>query len=206
MDSENELSSQPHHKSINIIICGAPGSGKGTQSNLIVKKYNLQHISTGDLLRKEIADGTEIEKEAHLLISNGLLVPDEMMIKLLAKEIDKMQNAYNQGIILDGFPRTVPQAETLEKLFAERGTQTDILLDLHVDEQELINRLLMRGKTSGRSDDNLETIQKRLDVYRKQTKPVTDFYKKNGKYVAVCGIGSRDEIFGRISRAIDEVI
>ncbi len=204
MEVENE--NQPRRKSINIIICGAPGSGKGTQSNLIVQKYNLLHISTGDLLRKEIADNTAIGKEAHIIISKGQLVPDKMIIDLLEKKMDELSSEHKNGIILDGFPRTIGQAEALEVLFEKKGSQTDILLDLHVDEEELINRLLMRGKTSGRSDDNLETIQKRLDVYNNQTKPVTDFYKKLGKYVGVYGIGSIDEIFGRISNAIDEVI
>ena len=162
---------------INIIICGAPGCGKGTQSNLIVKKYNLTHISTGDLLRKEISDKTELGTVAHQYISQGQLVPDEMIIEMLANKIDTLNHSQTNGIILDGFPRTLPQAEALEFLFQIRGTQTDILLDLQVDEGELITRLLLRGETSGRSDDNMETIKKRLDVYYLQTKPVSEYYK-----------------------------
>lgn len=189
---------------INVIICGAPGCGKGTQSDLIVKKYNLTHISTGDLLRKEMADKTDLGTVAHQYISQGQLVPDQMIIDMLAKKIDTLKNSHTSSIILDGFPRTLPQAEALENLFLERNAKTDILLDLQVDEDELIARLLKRGETSGRSDDNMETIKKRLNVYYSQTKPVSEFYKSLGKFVGIHGMGTIDEIFGRISAAIDE--
>ncbi|MBP1638092.1 MAG: adenylate kinase [Bacteroidetes bacterium] len=188
---------------MNIIIFGAPGSGKGTQSDLIVTKYNLTHLSTGDLLRKEIADNTELGKTIYQYISQGQLVPDKMIIDILAKKLDELKTVETDGTILDGFPRTLQQAEALEKLLAQNGTQTDILIDLHVDEQELITRLLKRGETSGRSDDNIETIKKRLDVYHSQTCPVSDYYKKLGKFVEILGMGTIDDIFGRISKAID---
>lgn len=204
---ENSTSnSSLNNKKICVIICGAPGGGKGTQSNLIIDKYNLKHISTGDMLRKEIADDTELGKNANKYISKGQLVPDDVIINMIEKKFDEMDCTHKNGIILDGFPRTVKQAEALEELYAKRGTATDILLDLQVDEEELINRLLIRGKTSGRSDDNLETIKKRLDVYNSQTKPVTDFYEKLGKYVRIHGMGTVDEIFRRISEAIDKVM
>lgn len=188
----------------NIIICGAPGSGKGTQSELIIKKFNLTHFSTGDLLRREIAEDTELGISANKFISAGQLVPDEMIIGVIAHKLDKLDKNKVRGVILDGFPRTVAQAEALDTMLEERGEQTDILIDLDVKEEELINRLLERGKTLGRSDDNLETIQKRLTVYQNQTKPVSEYYKNKDKYVSVHGMGSIDEIFERISDVLNK--
>jgi adenylate kinase len=187
---------------LNIIICGAPGCGKGTQSDFLVKKYNLKHLSTGDLLRKEIKEKTELGIIADTYISKGNLVPDNMIINILIKAIDNQPEECN-GIILDGFPRTVAQAEALEQMLDDRNKKTTLLLDLKVDNDELINRLLKRGETSGRSDDNLETIKKRLDVYEQKTAPVSDFYKKLNKYACVNGIGTMEEIFNRISSVID---
>lgn len=187
---------------LNIIICGAPGCGKGTQSDLIVGKYNLKHLSTGDLLRKEIAEKSELGITAESYISKGNLVPDEMIIDILSKNIEAFDNDIN-GMILDGFPRTVAQAEALQTMLSNSGKEISTLLDLSVEKDELIDRLLKRGQTSGRSDDNLETIQKRLEVYELQTAPVSDFYKKLGKYAAVDGMGSVEEIFGRIASVLD---
>lgn len=191
---------------LNIIICGAPGSGKGTQSALIKDKYNLLHLSTGDLLRAEIAAKSDLGRVAESYIANGQLVPDSMIIDILDKTIGEREAAaqYN-GLILDGFPRTVAQAEALEGLLKKHGKELSVLLDLTVDEAELIDRLIKRGQTSGRSDDNLETIKKRLDVYHEKTEPVNDSYKKQGKYVAIPGMGSIDEIFGRICEAIEKL-
>lgn len=191
---------------LNIIICGAPGSGKGTQSALIKDKYNLLHLSTGDLLRAEIAAKSDLGRVAESYIANGQLVPDSMIIDILDKAISEREAAdtYN-GLILDGFPRTVAQAEALEGLLKKHGKELSVLLDLSVDEAELIDRLIKRGQTSGRSDDNLETIKKRLDVYHEKTEPVNDYYKKQGKYVAIPGMGSIDEIFGRICEAIEKL-
>lgn len=186
---------------LNLILCGAPGCGKGTQSDLIVKKYALKHLSTGDLLRKELAEKTELGKTAETYISQGQLVPDKMIIDILSKHIEMLPDDSN-GIILDGFPRTVAQAEALETMLKEHGKEITLLIDIKVDEQELINRLVYRGQTSGRSDDNLETIKKRLDVYHTQTAPVNDFYRKLNKYTSINGMGTIDEIFGRITALI----
>lgn len=186
---------------LNIIMCGAPGSGKGTQSDRIVEKYQLTHLSTGDLLRKEIASGSEIGSQLNAIVSRGDLVPDEIIIDMLASHIDAL-GANCKGVIFDGFPRNVAQAEALEKMLAERGLSTSVLLDMQVEQDELIARLLNRGKLSGRSDDNMETIQQRLLVYEQKTKPVSDFYNSLGKYQAINGMGTMDEIFARI----DEVL
>lgn len=190
---------------MNIIICGAPGCGKGTQSDLLVEKYKLEHLSTGDLLRKEIATRSELGLIAESYIVNGNLVPDEMIINILTKSIDDQAEGVN-GVILDGFPRTVAQAEALEIMLNKVDKQIAVLVDLKVDNDELINRLLHRGETSGRCDDNLEIIKKRLEVYEVKTAPVSDFYKNKNKYAAIDGIGSVDEIFGRISEVIDSKI
>ena len=187
---------------LNIIICGAPGCGKGTQSDLIVEKYTLKHLSTGDLLREEIAKKSDLGIEAESYISKGNLVPDTMIFSILSKAIEE-QTKNSKGIILDGFPRNVAQAEALETLMTKLNKETTILLDLHVDNQELINRLLKRGETSGRCDDNLETIKKRLEVYESKTAPVSDFYRNKNNYAAITGMGTIDEIFGRISSVID---
>jgi len=190
---------------LNIIICGAPGCGKGTQSDLIVSKYKLKHLSTGDLLRKEIQDKTEIGKEAETYISQGQLVPDEMIIKIISKCIDNISGKYN-GVILDGFPRTVAQAEALESFLISRNKTSDLLIDLVVEKDELVARLLKRGETSGRSDDNLETIQKRLEVYHEKTAPVNNYYKQSNKYTRIDGMGSIDDIFSRIVNIIEPII
>jgi adenylate kinase len=187
---------------LNIIICGAPGCGKGTQSELIVEKYNVKHLSTGDLLRKEINEKTELGIVADTYISKGNLVPDSMIIDILIKAIDA-EDANSPGIILDGFPRTVEQAEALEVMLNQRNRETTALLSLQVENRELISRLLKRGETSGRSDDNLETIKKRLQVYETKTTPVNEFYKNSGKYHAIDGMGTVEEIFGRISEVLD---
>lgn len=190
---------------LNIIICGAPGCGKGTQSDLIVEKYTLEHLSTGDLLRKEIAERTELGQVAESYIVNGNLVPDKMIIDILSKSIDEQAEEIN-GVILDGFPRTVAQAEALETMLNGVNKEIAVLIDLKVDDKELISRLLKRGETSGRCDDNLETIKKRLEVYEMKTAPVSEFYKKLNRYTAIDGMGTIDEIFARICTVMDSKV
>lgn len=186
---------------LNVVIFGAPGSGKGTQSEKIVEKYGLYHISTGELLRKEIEVGSELGKVADGYISKGQLLPDAIIIKMLANLLDTIPETRN-GVIFDGFPRTIPQAEALDTLLAERGTAVSAVIGLEVGETELIDRLLKRGQVSGRSDDNLETIKKRLDVYHSQTTPLQNFYKKSGRYRAIKGTGAVDAIFEAIAREL----
>ncbi len=187
---------------LNIIISGAPGCGKGTQSELIVEKYKLNHLSTGELLRKEIESKTQLGNEIDSYISKGNLVPDDMIISILIKAIDR-QSMETKGIILDGFPRTVNQAEALEEVLKMRNKETTVFIDLEVENRELISRLLKRGETSGRSDDNLETIKKRLQIYEIKTAPVKDYYKNINKFTVVNGFGSVEEIFSKISSEID---
>ena len=187
---------------LNIIICGAPGCGKGTQSDLIVSNYAIKHLSTGDLLRKEIQDKSELGKIAEGYISQGQLVPDKMIIDIIVKNIDE-QPADCRGFILDGFPRTLAQAEALEEILDSRNKKTTVLIDVQVEREELIRRLLKRGEISGRSDDNMETIVKRLEVYETQTAPVAEYYKNLNKYAHIDGMGTIDEIFNRIALAIE---
>ena len=186
-----------------MIICGAPGSGKGTQSDIIAEKYNLLHLSTGDMLREEIASGSGLGKTIDSYISKGNLIPDELMEDLLAHRIDTLPGQI-EGIILDGFPRTVKQAEALESILGDRNLRVDALVDLDVRHDELIIRLLNRGKTSGRSDDNISTITQRLHVYAEKTVPVNQYYIQRGMYHRVDGMGTKQEIFERISSVIDQ--
>lgn len=185
----------------NIVIFGAPGSGKGTQSDKIVAKYGFKHISTGDVLRGEIKNGTELGKTAQGYIDNGQLIPDSLMIDIWANVYDSFGAV--EGVIFDGFPRTIPQAEALKQMLAERGTEVSVMLDLEVPEAELMDRLIKRGQISGRADDNEETIKKRLTVYHNQTAPLIDWYKADGKYQHITGTGELDVIFAAICEAID---
>ncbi|MBO5382404.1 MAG: adenylate kinase [Bacteroides sp.] len=185
---------------LNIVIFGAPGSGKGTQSERIVAKYGINHISTGDVLRAEIKNGTELGKIAKGYIDQGQLIPDELIIDILAKTLDSFKDS--KGVIFDGFPRTIPQAEALKKVLADRGQEVSIMLDLDVPEDELMTRLIKRGQESGRADDNEETIKKRLVVYHSQTAPLIDWYKAEGQYCHINGLGTMEGIFEEICKAI----
>ncbi len=189
----------------NIILFGPPGSGKGTQSEKIVDKYGLVHLSTGDLLRKERQLKTPLGIEAQQFIDKGQLVPDEVVIGMISSALD--QNSKARGFLFDGFPRTVAQAEALDRLLELKKSEIAQVLFLEVDEDELIKRLVNRGKTSGRSDDADENVQrKRQEVYKNETLPVAAHYSRAKKVVNVNGIGSIDDIFSRLSSQIDRKI
>lgn len=189
---------------LNIILFGPPGSGKGTQASKLKEEFNLIHISTGDLLRGEISKETPLGLEAKSLMDKGLLVPDEVIIGMISSQIDAHEDA--NGIICDGFPRTTAQAEALDKLLEIKSTKVAGLVELVVGDEELTSRLLERGKTSGRSDDqDIATIQRRIQVYKNDTAPVADHYRTKGKYIAVEGEGTIDEIFDRLSKVFQSL-
>ena len=186
---------------LNIILCGAPGSGKGTQSAFIAQKYGVQHLSTGDVLRAEIAKGSELGKQIDALISKGNLVPDDMMYGVIESYIASLPSDC-KGTIFDGYPRTVAQAEALTGLLKKYNMEA-IMIDLMVDEQLLIQRLIERGKVSGRADDNLNTIRHRIAVYHNQTEPIAHYYLHHGNYFAVNGNHTMADVFLQIMRIID---
>ena len=178
----------------NIVIFGAPGSGKGTQSDKIIAEFGVEHISTGDVLRAEIKAGTELGKTASAYINEGKLVPDSLIVDMLASTLDSKGKDI-KGVIFD-------QAEALDAMLKERGQEVNVVIGLEVDDAELIKRIIARGQTSGRADDNEETAKKRLDTYYSQTLPLKDFYIKQGKYAKINGVGSIDDIYAEISAAI----
>lgn len=188
---------------MNLIIFGAPGSGKGTQGERLRDRYGLHHISTGELLRGHIAQGTKLGKVANSYISQGNLIPDELMLDILEDELDAHADA--NGVIFDGFPRTIPQAEALNKILEKRGTKVHAVVGLEVPEDELTDRLIKRGIASGRSDDNAETIAKRLEVYRKQTEPLKKFYQAQKAYNPIQGSGDIEQIFNDITAVVDPI-
>lgn len=187
---------------LNLVLFGAPGSGKGTQSEKLIEKYGLHHISTGEVLRKHIKEGSELGKTADAYISKGQLIPDQLMIDILRAELEKIIKD-SKGVIFDGFPRTIPQAEALELMLADMGVDLHGVVGLEVPEEELKQRMLQRGIQTGRADDNEETINNRLKVYHQQTEPLKEHYKGKGKYMQINGQGSIDDIFADISSKID---
>lgn len=188
---------------LNIVLFGAPGSGKGTQSAKLIDEYGLYHISTGELLRDHIKRDTPLGRTANEYISKGQLIPDELMIRILDDVLEKEASGKN-GVVFDGFPRTIPQAEALKELLRKRGTDLHAVVGLEVPEDELVNRMLQRGKETGRADDNIDTIKNRLDVYHKQTLPLRDYYTNEGKYLGVNGSGIVDEIFADIAKGLEK--
>ncbi len=190
---------------LNLVIFGAPGSGKGTQSEKLIEKYHLHHISTGEVLRDHIARGTKLGVIADSFISKGQLIPDQLMIDVLAHELDNNKEKTRHGVIFDGFPRTIAQAVALNKLLSERGTEIHAVVGLEVPEDELVARMLRRGQIEGRADDNLETIHKRLDVYHNQTSPLRDYYTAEGKYQPIPGHGTVDEVFSQIADRLEKL-
>ena len=188
----------------NIVIFGAPGSGKGTQSDLLIEQYGLGHISTGDVLRNEIKKGTELGKTAQSYIDKGNLIPDELMVSILAGVYDSFGRGH-KGVIFDGFPRTIPQAEALKQMLSERGDKVAAMIELDVPEDELMQRLIKRGQQSGRADDNEETIKKRLVVYHSQTQPLIEWYKQEGLHHHIDGLGTLERIFSDIKKVIDNL-
>ena len=187
---------------LNIVLFGPPGAGKGTQAERLVEKYQLFHLSTGDVFRYNISNETELGTLAKSYMDKGKLVPDEVTIKLLISEVEKHPDA--KGFIFDGFPRTKPQAAALDEILKDRGTKISMMLGLDVPEEELKKRLLERAKTSGRADDaDPEVIQNRINVYKEETAPVKDFYDEQGKFHKIDGLGSIDEITNRLFNVID---
>ena len=187
----------------NLVVFGAPGSGKGTQSARLIDEYGLYHISTGELLRDHIARDTELGRIADSYISKGQLIPDQLMIDILSQTLDENPETAN-GVIFDGFPRTIDQAKALTTLLEERNMKLNVVIGLEVADEELTKRLIKRGQDSGRSDDNAETIKKRLDVYHNQTSPLRDFYINEGVYAAIEGNGSIADIFADIKVAVEK--
>jgi adenylate kinase len=186
----------------NLILFGPPGSGKGTQSEKLITKYGLKHLSTGDLLRSEIAQQTPLGMEAKKIMDKGQLVPDEVVIGMISSALDANPDA--KGFLFDGFPRTAAQAEALDKLLELKNTSIGVMLALEVSEEELVKRLLKRGQTSSRSDDtNENVIRERIAVYHSKTAAVADYYKAFDKVVFLKGEGTIEEIFERISKEID---
>lgn len=188
---------------LNFLIFGPPGSGKGTQSVQMAEKYNLLHLSTGDMLRAEIESGNELGKRVSGIMSRGELVPDEVVIAMIGAKIDAEKT--KAGFLYDGFPRTVEQAIALEKMIEGKGMKINAMLALDVDHDELVKRLLGRGADSGRADDqDISVIENRIEVYRSKTEPLADHYRRKGLYISVNGMGTIDEIFDRLCTAVEK--
>ncbi len=188
----------------NLVIFGSPGAGKGTQSDRIIEKYNLKHLSTGDMFREHIKNKTALGQEVQSIMDNGILVPDDITIRMLEDEMVKHTDV--NGFILDGFPRTIAQAEALDSFFAKKGEAVNLVIQLDVSEEEVKNRIAERAKTSGRADDSQEKLIKRIDEYFHKTIHVLPYYQGQGKLKVINGIGDIDAIFGNICTEMDAAI
>ncbi|MDA3822785.1 MAG: adenylate kinase, partial [Bacteroidales bacterium] len=186
---------------LNVVLFGPPGSGKGTQAEKLIEKYNLTHISTGDLLRSEVAAATELGKQAKSIMDQGELVSDDIVIGMIANKLKV--NTDSAGFIFDGFPRTVEQARELRKLLTDYDQRVNVVVSLEVEKEKLIQRLVKRGEESGRADDKLETITNRIEVYERHTTPVTYYYEKRHKHFPVEGVGKIDDIINRIVEQVE---
>ena len=189
---------------LNIVLFGAPGAGKGTQAVMLAEKHELVHLSTGDILRKELSSGTDLGKQAQQFMEKGEFVPDEVVIGMIRSQIEQNPNA--KGFIFDGFPRTTAQAEALDKMLSEKTMAITSMIALEVENEELVNRLMKRGEVSGRADDqSLDVISNRIDVYHQKTKPLIGYYDAQGKYNPINGVGEIMEIFERLSQFVGQL-
>ena len=189
---------------LNIVLFGAPGAGKGTQAVMLAEKHELVHLSTGDILRKELAAGSDLGKQAQQFMEKGEFVPDEVVIGMIRSQIEQHPNA--KGFIFDGFPRTTAQAEALDKMLNSKAMEITSMIALEVENEELVNRLMKRGEISGRADDqSLEVISNRIDVYHQKTKPLIGYYDAQGKYNPINGVGEIMEIFDRLSQFVGKL-
>jgi adenylate kinase len=189
----------------NIVLMGAPGAGKGTQANLLVKRYGMQHLSTGEMLRQQATGSTSINIAIRHLIDEGRLVSDEIIMQLIASKID--ENIAGNGFIFDGVPRTAIQAQMLDEMLHAKGIAIHAAILLETTENELVERMLVRGKISGRADDqNQDTIRQRIRIYHEKTEPLTTYYKRQGKFFVVSGMGKMDDIFNQLAAAIEEIM
>jgi adenylate kinase len=188
----------------NLILFGPPGSGKGTQSVRIAENYNLVHTSTGDIFRKEIRDGSPLGIKVQSIIEKGELVPDDLLVDILRAALKRAGEGGIKGFVMDGYPRTIRQAQDFDMLLAEKNESVSLVLALDVDEEEIITRLLKRAQQEGRKDDTEEVIRNRMKVYHSQTHPLMEYYNKQGKFNSIHGIGSIDDIFAGICKVIDK--